>query len=141
MCGMNMNRIKVCSVIYSLLFLAVIFFANGCGMMFGNDSGYSDVVEIALDEPNDVPITMALGQNLVVDMVHPGQKGRELTGASFDPAMLKLVHFSLETDDGIPMARYVFEAVGVGIVGVVFKAAAPGGEPETYRSMTVEINK
>ncbi|WP_319585186.1 hypothetical protein [uncultured Pseudodesulfovibrio sp.] len=75
-----------------------------------------------------------------LDVASPVGKGFKITGAAFDPEMLRMERFLEYDDDGEPRARYLFTAQEEGVTDVLVRMVpVAGGDATTYRQVSVTI--
>jgi hypothetical protein len=67
------------------------------------------------------------------------RNGHTLTGAAFDPGVLRLDHY-LEYDEGGRRARYMFTTLENGLTDVLIKMEpAGGGDAQVYKRVSVNV--
>ncbi|EGB14019.1 hypothetical protein DND132_0804 [Pseudodesulfovibrio mercurii] len=94
------------------------------------DDGYATALSV---EKDDV---------FALDVLRPTAKGYRITGAAFDPEMLRMERYLEYDDDGEPRARYLFTALAEGATDVLIRMSPEaGGEVDVYRQVTVTIGK
>ncbi|WP_129586462.1 hypothetical protein [Pseudodesulfovibrio hydrargyri] len=99
----------------------------------------SPVETIVLDDEYNAALSVDKDQVFALDMLRPAAKGYRITGAAFDPAMLRMERY-LEYDDGEPRARYLFTALQEGVSDVLIRMVpVAGGDVTTYRQVTVTV--
>ncbi|MGE4421153.1 MAG: hypothetical protein AB7D39_02545 [Pseudodesulfovibrio sp.] len=83
---------------------------------------------------------MEKNQVFAMDVLRPTAKGYYITGAAFDPEMLRMERYLEYDDDGEPRARYLFTALQEGSTDVLVRMTpVAGGDVVTYRQVTVTI--
>ncbi|WP_027176348.1 protease inhibitor I42 family protein [Desulfovibrio aminophilus] len=123
--------------------LLILLFLSGCGLFSGGSGGATRHLDL---DGEGVPATALLpGETLLLEMRHPGDGGYQFSGASFDPAVLRLDKFWTEPpSDPKPgdfgRAYFVFTALKEGSTTVEIRIRRPwekNSAPEIYRSVSV----
>ncbi|WP_319543632.1 hypothetical protein [uncultured Pseudodesulfovibrio sp.] len=120
--------------------VAVVFFfmLAGCFGSSSLETGLSPAEHIEIDDDYSTEVTLERGDVLAVDMLNPLGKGYRISGASFDPSMLRMERFFEYTEDGESRARYLFTALMDGSSDILIKMKPlQGGTEEVYRQVTV----
>ncbi|OIQ51866.1 hypothetical protein BerOc1_00330 [Pseudodesulfovibrio hydrargyri] len=127
---------KVCFFALCPFFVLVLSACSGTSSV---DGGLSPVETIVLDDEYNAALSVDKDQVFALDMLRPAAKGYRITGAAFDPAMLRMERY-LEYDDGEPRARYLFTALQEGVSDVLIRMVpVAGGDVTTYRQVTVTV--
>jgi hypothetical protein len=104
------------------------------------NGGLSPVETIVLDDQYSAALTVEKNEVFALDVLRPEAKGYRITGAAFDPEMLRMERYLEYDDDGEPRARYLFTALQEGATDVLIRMApAGGGDVTTYRQVGVTI--
>jgi hypothetical protein len=119
------------------LFILVL---NGCAGSSSVDGGLSPVETIVLDDEYNATLDVNKDAVFALDLLRPTAKGRRITGAVFDPEMVRMERYLEYDDDGEPRARYLFTALQEGVSDVLIRMVpVAGGDVSTYRQVTVTI--
>ncbi|BCS87573.1 hypothetical protein [Pseudodesulfovibrio sediminis] len=122
-----------------ILFLFFILSICGCSGSSSVDGGLNVSEILTLDNEYESEISTETDQMFALDMNNPLAKGHKLTGASFDPSLLRMERFIEYEDDGM-RARYLFTALMDGKCEVLIKMQAiSGGEEEVFKRVSVTI--
>lgn len=114
----------------------------GCSAGSSVETGISPSTTLTLDEQYETIVHASRGDVLAFDMAVPVDKGYVLSGASFDPNMLRMERYVEYQDSGTPRAHYLFTVLTEGASDVLVKMApVAGGESEIYRQVTVTTAK
>jgi len=127
----------ILSRIFMLVSMFVLLCA-GCAGVSSVDVGL-DVSEVAvLDDDYLTEITVEKGESFALDVIVPLKKGHIITGALFDPGMLRMERHIEYHEDGVKRARYLFTVTGDGASDVFIKMApVEGGQAEVFRKVGV----
>ena len=128
---------KICFIALCPLFILVLSACSGSSSVNG---GLSPVETIVLDEEYNATLEVDVDEAFALDLLRPTAKGYRITGAAFDPAMLRMERYLEYDDDGEPRARYLFTALQAGVTDVLVRMVPEaGGDVTTYRQVTVTI--
>lgn len=125
----------------TLVLSVIILIVAGCFGGYSGDAGLDVSDVVPLDDEIQVEITVENGDVFGLDMPDPSAKGHAVTGASFDPALLRVERYLEYDDDGEPRLRYLFTAIGDGTTQVVIKMRTSGGMSGIYRTAKVVIGE
>jgi hypothetical protein len=113
---------------------------SACSGSSSVNGGLSPVETIVLDDQYSAALTVEKNEVFALDVLRPEAKGYRITGAAFDPEMLRMERYLEYDDDGEPRARYLFTALQEGATDVLIRMApAGGGDVTTYRQVGVTI--
>lgn len=130
----NISKFAFCA--FFLLLFA------GCAGSSSVDGGLNPTETIVLDEDFSAAIAVEKGDVFALDMQSPQTKGYRISGAFFDPDMLRMERFLEYDDDGQARARYLFTAVAEGATDVLIRMTPEGGgDAVIYRQVTVTVGK
>lgn len=116
----------------------ILVFA-GCFGSSSVESGLELSELIVLDDDSEAEIRVDKGEAFGLDMPNPAAKGHAITGASFDPAQLRMESY-LEYEAGDQSRiRYLFTAVGDGAADVVVRMKHAGGMEGIFRTVKVVV--
>lgn len=119
-------------------FALVVLFVAGCGASYGPITRPAPSKILELDDGFDFSVTIEKGKVLALVMRQP-RNGHTLTGAAFDPGVLRLDHY-LEYDEGGRRARYMFTTLENGLTDVLIKMEpAGGGNAQVYKRVSVNV--
>lgn len=129
------NKIKM-----FVFFSFFILFLAGCGASLTGENGIEPTEILELDDDFDAKATIKKNEVVGLDMRVPTKSGYKLVGASFDPEILKLVHFLVYEDEGQPRAQYMFQGVSDGASSVLVKMEPlAGGDVDIYKVIVVNV--
>ncbi|WP_428588335.1 hypothetical protein [Pseudodesulfovibrio sp.] len=113
---------------------------SACSGSSSVNGGLSPVETIVLDDEYTAALEVEKNQVFAMDVLRPTAKGYYITGAAFDPEMLRMERYLEYDDDGEPRARYLFTALQEGSTDVLVRMTpVAGGDVVTYRQVTVTI--
>jgi hypothetical protein len=131
------------------LFKKISFFAlcpffilalSACSGVSSVNGGLSPVETIVLDDEYNAALSVDKNEVFALDLLRPSAKGYRITGAAFDPEMVRMERYLEYDDDGEPRARYMFTALQEGVSDVLVRMVpVAGGDVTTYRQVTVTI--
>jgi hypothetical protein len=125
--------------IFAVCPLFILLF-SGCSGTSSVNGGLSPVETIVLDEDYSAALRVEKNAVFALDVLRPAAKGYHITGAAFDPVMLRMERYLEYDDDGELRARYLFTALQEGVTDVLVRMAPEGGgDTTTYRQVTVTI--
>jgi len=126
---------------YFFAFLLIFILAlSACAGSSSVNGGLSPVETIVLDDEYSAALSVGKNEVFALDVLSPAAKGYRITGAAFDPVMLRMERFLEYDDDGEPRARYLFTAMQEGVSDVLVRmVSVDGGDVITYRQATVTI--
>lgn len=117
-----------------------ILVLSACSGSSSVNGGLSPVETIVLDDEYTAALEVEKNQVFAMDVLRPTAKGYYITGAAFDPEMLRMERYLEYDDDGEPRARYLFTALQEGSTDVLVRMTpVAGGDVVTYRQVTVTI--
>lgn len=128
-----------------ILLICLVFLSlAGCGLFRG---GEETSQRLNLDNEAGAAVRLEPGETLLLDVRHPGDGGYQFSGASFDPAVLRLDKFWTEPPENpkpgdFGRAYFVFTAMNPGATTVEIRIRRPwekNSAPELYRSVSVEV--
>lgn len=118
-------------------FVLVLCSCSGSSSVNG---GLSPVETIVLDDEYSAVLQVEKNQVFAMDVLRPTAKGYYITGAAFDPEMLRMERYLEYAEGGEPRARYLFTALQEGATDVLVRMApVAGGDVITYRQVTVTV--
>lgn len=134
------------------MFVLVLLFLTlccaGCAYLGLGGDDYSVDETLVLDGNQDFTAEIDTGETLLLDIRNPGSGGYKIKGASFDPNILRMEHFST-TEPGSGMTgdfgriHYIFKALKPGETKIEIKIHRPWEKkvpPEVYKRVTVRIS-
>lgn len=129
-------------VIKTLVLSIILLMFQGCYGGYSPDTGL-DVSEIVyLDGEYETGVSVERGAVFGLDVAEPLASGYQVSGAAFDPAMVRMERYLSYDDDGTPRVRYLFTALAVGASDVNVKMRpAAGGPEDVYRTAHVVVEK
>ena len=121
-------------------FLSVfVLLLGACSGGSSVNGGLSPAETIVLDDDYGNALKVEKNDVFALDLLRPTAKGYRITGAAFDPEMLRMERY-LEYDDGEPRARYLFTALEEGATDVLVRMTPEGGgDAVVYRQVTVTV--
>ncbi|WFS61246.1 hypothetical protein LF599_11230 [Pseudodesulfovibrio thermohalotolerans] len=127
-----------------IIFLAMssyfVLFLFGCSGFSSVDGGISPVETIVLDDEYGAAVNVEKNDVFALDVSRPSSKGYRISGAAFDPEMLRMERYFEYDDDSGPRARYLFSALEEGATDVLIRMTPEaGGETVVYRQVAVSI--
>lgn len=136
------ERILFKKSLFFVLFTIFILVFSACSGSSSVNGGLSPAETIVLDSGYTASLGVEKGDVFALDMLRPEGKGFRITGAAFDPQMLRMERYLEYDDDGEPRARYLFTALEEGATDVLIRMAPEGGgEVDVYRQVTVTVGK
>ncbi|XXJ20143.1 hypothetical protein ACR42D_11485 [Desulfovibrio caledoniensis] len=127
-------------IYFFALFPFFILALSGCSGASSVDGGLSPVETIVLDTEYSAALNVDKNEVFALDLLRPSAKGYRITGAAFDPVMVRMERYLEYDDDGEPRARYLFTALQEGVTDVLVRMVpVAGGDVTTYRQVTVTI--
>ncbi len=125
-----------------VVFTVFILFLTGCGASLSGDVGIEPTEILELDGEFQGETSIGKDEVVALDMRIPKKSGYKLVGASFNPEIMRMVHYLVYEDDGQPRAQYMFQAVADGTTTVLIKMQPEvGGDVEIYKQITINIGK
>lgn len=114
----------------------------GCSGVSSVDAGL-DVSEVAvLDDDYLTEVGVEKGESFALDVIVPLKKGYTITGALFDPGMLRMERHIEYHEDGVKRMRYLFTATGDGTCDVLIKMTPlEGGQSDVFRKVSVMVGE
>lgn len=113
---------------------------SACSGVSSVNGGLSPVETIVLDDEYNAALSVDKNEVFALDLLRPSAKGYRITGAAFDPEMVRMERYLEYDDDGEPRARYMFTALQEGVSDVLVRMVpVAGGDVTTYRQVTVTI--
>ena len=117
-----------------------ILFALGCGASFSGEGGVEPTEILDMDGEFELSVKIEKGDILGVVMKEPLKSGYKLIGASFDPAVINLIHFLPFDDAGLRRVQYMFQPEADGTTDILFKMEPiAGGDIEVFKRVTVNV--
>jgi hypothetical protein len=117
-----------------------ILVLSACSGTSSVNGGLSPAETTVLDEDYSTTLRVEKNDVFALDVLRPTAKGFHITGAAFDPVMLRMERYLEYDDDGEPRARYLFTALQEGVTDVLVRMTPDaGGDAITYRQVTVTI--
>jgi hypothetical protein len=127
-------------IYYFAFFMFFILTLSACSGASSVDGGLSPVETIVLDTEYSAVLSVDKNKVFALDLLRPSAKGYRITGAAFDPMMLRMERYLEYDDDGEPRARYLFTALQEGVTDVLVRMVpVAGGDVTTYRQVSVTI--
>nr|WP_321257617.1 hypothetical protein [uncultured Pseudodesulfovibrio sp.] len=125
---------------FNVLALSVVclFVLTACFSSSSVETGLNPAELIEIDDDYSTNVTLERGEVLAIDMPNPLVKGYTISGASFDPSMVRMERFLEYSEDGESRARYLFTLLMEGSSDILIKMEPlQGGTEEVYRQITV----
>lgn len=123
------------------IMMCFVLFGVGCSTSSTVETGLDVAEALTLDGEYQSEIEVETGDVFALDMNNPLPKGYKLTGAAFDPDLLRMERFIEYDDDGM-RARYLFTALNSGTCDLLIRMrAVSGGEIEVFKHVTVMIDR
>ena len=127
-----------------VIILPLLMLLSGCGLFSGSGGA---TLRLDLDREGSAAAALKPGETLLLTVRDPGAGGYQFSGASFDPAVLRLDKFWTEPpNDPKPgdfgTAYFVFTALKEGSTTVEIRIRRPwekNSAPELYRSVPVSV--
>jgi len=120
------------------LVVVCFFLLAGCFGSSSVETGLNPAELIEIDDDYSTEVQLERGEVLAVDMPNPLAKGYRISGASFDPSMLRMERFLEYTEDGESRARYLFTVLMDGSSDILIKIKPlQDGTEDVYRQVTV----
>ncbi|MCJ2164179.1 hypothetical protein [Pseudodesulfovibrio sp. S3] len=118
-----------------------VLFVGGCAGSFSEDGGLEPVETIVLDDDFAAQISVARADVFALDMINPVHKGHRISGAFFDPSMLRMERFIEYDNEGELRARYLFSALADGSSDVLIKMVpVSGGDQVVFKQVSVSVS-
>lgn len=123
-------------------FIVCVFMLTACFSSSSIETGLNPAELIEIDDDYSTEILLERGEVLAVDMPNPLAKGYRISGASFDPSMVRMERFLEYSEDGDSRARYLFTVLMDGSSDILIKMEPlQGGTEEVYRQITVSTGE
>lgn len=123
---------NICLILFVIL-------CSGCVLTSNAGVGGQPDLVFSLDEASEFSQNIDLHDKVAIDVPWPGSE-QSITGVSFDPGVLSLLHFFEVREDGNNHVRYVFTAEEPGTTAVIIKTAPDeGGAVQIYRQATITV--
>ncbi|BDQ36620.1 hypothetical protein SYK_09800 [Pseudodesulfovibrio nedwellii] len=120
------------------LIMVCLFMLTACFGSSSVETGLNPAELIEIDDDYSTVVTLERGEILAVDMPNPLVKGYRISGASFDPSMLRMERFLEYSEDDENRARYLFTVLMDGSSDILIKMKPlQGGTEEVYRQVTI----
>ncbi|WP_272700166.1 hypothetical protein [Desulfovibrio sp. Fe33] len=93
-----------------------------------------------MDDEYGAAVNVKKNDVFALDVSSPSSKGYRISGAAFDPEMLRMERYLEYDGDSGPRARYLFSALVEGATDVLIRMTPEGGgEAVVYRQVAVSI--
>lgn len=125
---------------YLVVCAVFVLAVAGCSGSSSVDSGLEPVETLVLDDEYATSLNVEEHDVFALDVIRPVAKGYRISGAFFDPAILRMDRYLEYDDGGEPRARYLFTGLTGGACDVLVRMAPEaGGDMEVYRQVTVTV--
>ncbi len=113
---------------------------SGCSGSSSVDGGLEPVETLVLDGEYASALNVEENEVFALDVIRPLAKGYRISGAFFDPSILRMERYLEYDDDGESRARYLFTGLTGGACDVLVRMVpVGGGEMVVYRQVTVSV--
>lgn len=124
------------------IILMIILFSAGCGASLDVADGIEPNIILDFDNEYELAETIEKDWLVGLTMRSPEKSGHVIIGASFDPDILKLVHFYDYEEDGVRRKAYILKAVADGLSDVVIKMKElKSGDIMVYKRAQINVGE
>lgn len=136
------GRILFRNVCFFVIFSFFVLAVAGCSGASSVDGGLNPVETLVLDDEYAATLNVEEHEIFALDVIRPVAKGYRISGAFFDPSILRMERYLEYEEDGEPRARYLFAGLAGGACDVLVRMVPDGGgEMEVYRQVTVTVGR
>ncbi|CCH47277.1 hypothetical protein [Pseudodesulfovibrio piezophilus] len=126
-------------VLNTFLTIFILFFV-GCGVFYSDEDGVDSMKTLFLDDGFEFVVNIEKGESHAVDMPEPKTAGYVIVGASFDPHLLKLIHYTKYEKQDETRVQYAFKALADGSSDILVKMVpVKGGDSVLYKRISINV--